>query len=141
MLAEQDGARAELITAALLHDIGHLLHDLPHDAPNDGIDDRHENSAGHFLRRYFTDAVVQPVRLHVAAKRYLCATDPNYLSQLSPPSLQSLNLQGGPMSRDEILDFEKQAFFVRLCSFGVGMTWRRSKPENAANILLCSLHS
>jgi phosphonate degradation associated HDIG domain protein len=107
LLAEQEGASASLITAALLHDIGHLLHDLPDDAPDQGIDDGHENSAFNYLRRLFPDAVTEPVRLHVAAKRYLCAVEPGYLEHLSGPSIVSLRLQGGPMSSDEVDDFRR----------------------------------
>lgn len=106
MFAEQEGATAELIAAALLHDAGHLLHNLPDDAPDEGIDDEHEALAARWLARYFPPEVVEPVRLHVAAKRYLCATDQNYQGQLSAPSLHSLQLQGGPMSAAEITEFE-----------------------------------
>jgi predicted HD phosphohydrolase len=91
----------------LLHDIGHLLHDLPDDAPDQGIDDHHENSASHYLRSLFADDVTEPIRLHVAAKRYLCAVEPGYLELLSGPSLVSLQLQGGPMSAEEIEEFRR----------------------------------
>jgi len=107
--AEQEGADAALITAALLHDIGHLLHDLPDDAPEQGIDDHHENAGYHWLTRWFDASVTEPVRLHVAAKRYLCTVDASYFDQLSPPSIQSLQLQGGVMSADERADFERLA--------------------------------
>ncbi len=105
LLAEQAGASGELIVAALLHDIGHLLHDLPADAPEHGIDDHHENSGYRFLEKHFAPAVTEPVRQHVAAKRYLCSVDPDYQAQLSPPSLLSLQLQGGKMSDDELSAF------------------------------------
>lgn len=101
-LAEQDGASPELITAALLHDIGHLLHDLPDDSPDQGIDDFHENSGYHFLKRWFADSVCEPVRLHVTAKRYLCSVDAGYEAQLSEPSRVSLRLQGGNLSAEEL---------------------------------------
>uniref|UniRef100_A0A7C2P853 HD domain-containing protein n=1 Tax=Schlesneria paludicola TaxID=360056 RepID=A0A7C2P853_9PLAN len=106
-LAEQAGAPPALIVAALLHDIGHLLHNLPEDAPDHGIDDRHEHSGASWLRRYFGPEVAEPVRLHVAAKRYLCAVEPRYLQQLSAPSQLSLRLQGGAMSPEEVHDFER----------------------------------
>lgn len=106
-LAEQEGASASLITAALLHDVGHLLHDLPNDAPDRGIDDHHENAAANFLRQRFPAAVTEPVRLHVAAKRYLSAIEPSYRERLSPPSIVSLALQGGPMSADEVTSFRQ----------------------------------
>jgi [1-hydroxy-2-(trimethylamino)ethyl]phosphonate dioxygenase len=109
--AEQAGASSALIAASLLHDIGHLLHDLPDDAPDHDIDDLHENLAARYLEQHFEFAVSEPVRLHVAAKRYLCATNPDYLSILSEPSIQSLALQGGPMSADEVAEFEKSPFY------------------------------
>ena len=105
-LAEAAGSSPSLITAALLHNIGHLMHSLPNDSPDSGIDDLHETSGHRFLQQYLPDSVTEPVRLHVAAKRYLCAVDPSYAAQLSPPSVTSLQLQGGPMSADEIRDFE-----------------------------------
>lgn len=103
--AEQAQSSPALIVAALLHDVGHLLHRLPNDAPEHGVDDQHESLAARWLRKHFADDVVEPVRLHVAAKRYLCAIDPTYLRQLSPPSLLSLRLQGGPMSEVERQEF------------------------------------
>jgi len=105
-LAEKEGADDCLITAALLHDIGHLLHDLPETAAEDGTDDRHEFRGQHWLQQYFPSDVVEPVRLHVDAKRYLCATESEYQSKLSAASITSLKLQGGPMSGDEIKEFE-----------------------------------
>jgi len=105
LLAEQTGATAELITAALLHDIGHLLHHLPDDAPDRGIDDHHEVIAGRRLQKLFGPEVVEPVRMHVAAKRYLCAVEPGYWESLSEPSQVSLKLQGGPMSAEEVHAF------------------------------------
>ncbi|MFO0879609.1 MAG: HD domain-containing protein [Gemmataceae bacterium] len=100
-LAEQEHAPATLIAAALLHDIGHLLHTLPDDAPDKGVDDQHEALAADWLATRFPPEVVEPVRLHVAAKRYLCSDSPDYLAGLSEPSRVSLHLQGGLMSQDE----------------------------------------
>jgi [1-hydroxy-2-(trimethylamino)ethyl]phosphonate dioxygenase len=119
-LAEQSGAAPDLIAAALLHDVGHLLHDLPADAPDRGTDDRHETTGWRFLQARFPPAVVEPVRLHVAAKRYLCAVDPEYLARLSRSSVVSLSLQGGPMSDREIDEFRENPFHddaVRLRSW------------------------
>ncbi|MFO0948607.1 MAG: HD domain-containing protein [Planctomycetota bacterium] len=106
-LAEQEGAAPELIVAALLHDVGHLLHDLPEDAPDEGVDDHHENAAGNYLRKLFPETVTEPIRLHVAAKRYLVATDGAYKQTLSRPSLVSLELQGGPMTAEEVVHFSE----------------------------------
>lgn len=103
--AKKSGSSPFLIIAALLHDIGHLLHDLPDDAPEAGIDDRHEELGHQWLTRWFPPEVVEPVRLHVAAKRYLCAVEPAYLGRLSEPSVLSLKLQGGPMSLEEAKEF------------------------------------
>jgi phosphonate degradation associated HDIG domain protein len=110
--AERHGAKPALIVAALLHDVGHLLHELPDDAPDHAIDDRHETLAAKWLSQRFGPAVVQPVRLHVEAKRYLCAADPDYARQLSAPSIQSLKLQGGPMTPDERDAFEALPCFA-----------------------------
>jgi phosphonate degradation associated HDIG domain protein len=109
-LAEQAEAGNALIVAALLHDIGHLLQDLPEDIADEGVDSQHEAVASAWLSQHFPPAVSEPVRLHVAAKRYLCTTEPEYLGQLSPASVLSLRLQGGPMSPAEVADFAHQPF-------------------------------
>jgi phosphonate degradation associated HDIG domain protein len=111
-LAVLDGASDALVVAALLHDVGHLLHDLGEDIANKGIDARHEVSGASWLARNFGPEVAEPARLHVAAKRYLCATEPVYLDGLSPASKLSLKLQGGPMDQDEIARFEANPFAV-----------------------------
>jgi phosphonate degradation associated HDIG domain protein len=100
-LAEQDGAAAPLIAAALLHDIGHMVADLGENPAETGVDDRHEALGDAWLRTHFGPEVTEPVRLHVAAKRFLCATEPGYYALLSPDSVLSLSLQGGPMSAAE----------------------------------------
>ena len=110
-LAQEAGASEALIVAALLHDIGHLMHDLPDDAPDDGIDDRHEITGAHWLEKHFPAAVCEPVKLHVPAKRYLCAVDPLYRAGLSAPSELSLHLQGGPMSSAEVDEFRSHRHF------------------------------
>jgi [1-hydroxy-2-(trimethylamino)ethyl]phosphonate dioxygenase len=106
-LAEASGADDALIAAALLHDVGHLLHGLPEDIAVHGIDGRHEHAGAAWLERWFGPAVVEPVRLHVAAKRYLCAVEPPYLAALSAASQASLQLQGGPMNAAELHAFEQ----------------------------------
>lgn len=107
-LAVQAGASDALVVAALLHDIGHLLHSGGEDVAERGIDTRHERIGARWLSPRFGVAVSEPVRLHVAAKRYLCHTDPAYFARLSPASVQSLELQGGPMGIGESRQFERQ---------------------------------
>lgn len=106
-LAEAAGASEEVIAAALLHDVGHFTHDFPVDAADQGIDSRHEEAGARVLQDWFPQIVLDCVRHHVAAKRYLCATDPAYFAKLSEASVLSLNLQGGPMAADEVAEFEK----------------------------------
>jgi phosphonate degradation associated HDIG domain protein len=108
--ALQAGASDALVVAALLHDVGHLLADLDGNAPAVGDrDDRHEIRGAVFLGRYFRPEIARVVGLHVAAKRYMCAVEPGYVRQLSPASVRSLALQGGPFSGHEIRQFERRA--------------------------------
>ncbi|HEY2254288.1 MAG TPA: HD domain-containing protein [Variovorax sp.] len=103
-LAEQAGRPTGTIVAALLHDLGHLLtEENPGSAEQ--RDDLHQFLALPFLRGLFPEAVLAPIRLHVDAKRYLCATDPNYLGILSPASVRSLALQGGVYSEAQARTF------------------------------------
>ncbi len=111
-LAEQDGSASTLIAAALLHDIGHLVHDLPENAADLGLDDEHEALGARWLASHFGPAVTEPGKLHVAAKRYLCTVDTTYLARLSPASVQSLALQGGPLSDREARAFEALPFAI-----------------------------
>lgn len=111
--AKQEGASDELIAAALLHDIGHLLHELPDNATEQGIDDVHEELGAKFLTTYFKEQVVVAVKLHVAAKRYLCLAEAGYYSTLSPTSKSSLLLQGGIMSGAEAKEFESNQFYAQ----------------------------
>jgi phosphonate degradation associated HDIG domain protein len=107
-LAEQAGGDAALIAAALLHDIGHMVHGLGENPADKGVDDRHEALGHEFLCQHFGPDVTEPVRLHVAAKRYLCAVEPDYAALLSPDSVLSLRLQGGPMSSAEVTAFRAE---------------------------------
>jgi phosphonate degradation associated HDIG domain protein len=103
--AEQTGCDDALVVAALLHDVGHLVHDLGEEPAAAGIDDLHEERGHAFLVRWFGPEVTEPVRLHVAAKRYLCAVEPDYFGKLSADSVLSLSLQGGAMSPAEAAAF------------------------------------
>ncbi|TWT32144.1 HD domain-containing protein [Blastopirellula retiformator] len=109
--AEQAGAGDAMIAACFLHDFGHLITGKEESIAEQGIDAQHEELGARFLARHFPPEIVEPGRLHVAAKRYLCATDAAYYEDLSPASLQSLQLQGGAMSTAEIADFESGPFF------------------------------
>jgi gamma-butyrobetaine dioxygenase len=126
-LAEAAGADRPLVAAALLHDIGHLLdgkereplEGLPRgsggaerpresalSSPPESADTRHGEAGARWLSQWFGETVSEPVRLHVAAKRYLCAVDAGYFGLLSPESVRTLSLQGGPMSAAEVAAFE-----------------------------------
>lgn len=109
--AEKSGASAALITASLLHDIGHLLHAFGEDCADEGIDDQHERVGAAWLEQFFPPDVCEPVKLHVPAKRYRCAVDADYHAELSAASVQSLQLQGGPMSAEEIAEFRRHEWF------------------------------
>jgi phosphonate degradation associated HDIG domain protein len=107
-LGEAEGASDELVTAALLHDLGHLLHDLGETPSMRGVDDVHQYRALPFLRGLFGDEVLDAIKLHVDAKRYLCATRPGYHDSLSVDSKRSLLLQGGILSFSEAENFMAQ---------------------------------
>jgi phosphonate degradation associated HDIG domain protein len=97
--AEDDGASDALVTAALLHDLGHMLNRHGETPTLRGIDDQHQYFAIPFMRPLFPPAVIEPIRLHVDAKRALCALEPGYYEGLSDDSKRSLKLQGGSFSR------------------------------------------
>jgi phosphonate degradation associated HDIG domain protein len=109
-LAEREGASAALVAAALLHDVGHLLHGDAGRALGDGRDDRHEAIGARFLARGLPEAVTQPIALHVPAKRYLCRVEPAYAVGLSEVSRRTLALQGGVMSEAQAERFAATPF-------------------------------
>jgi phosphonate degradation associated HDIG domain protein len=110
VFAQADGAAEPLVAAALLHDIGHLVNDEGETPSERGIDDLHQFHGAHFLRPLFCRAVLEPIRLHVQAKRYLCAVRPGYLNALSPDSQRSLVLQGGALDAGAAEAFGQTAF-------------------------------
>jgi gamma-butyrobetaine dioxygenase len=105
-LAERDRAGDALIAAALLHDVGHFAGTRGGPEQMRGTGGQHESTGAAWLARWFGPEVTEPVRLHVAAKRYLCAVEPGYATSLSAASVQSLGVQGGPMRRAELAAFE-----------------------------------
>jgi phosphonate degradation associated HDIG domain protein len=118
--AQATGAPPALVVAALLHDVGHLIGNAPDDLAEWTADDAHERVGGRWLAERFPPEVSDPVRLHVPAKRYLLATDADYFAKLSPASVVTLKLQGGPMSSEEAARFEDEPFhrdavLVRRC--------------------------
>lgn len=109
-LAEKEGASSSLIVAALLHDIGHLTNPDDKAAKHRGEDAFHETVGRNFLSRWFGPDVTEPVLWHVAAKRYLTATEPDYFASLSQGSVRSLELQGGPFTADRAAAFAARPF-------------------------------
>jgi phosphonate degradation associated HDIG domain protein len=106
--AAAEEAPATLIAAALLHDLGHLIEE-----PDDAYGyHRHHEAGAAWLAGRFGPEVTEPIRLHVAAKRYLCAVEPAYAQELSPASVHSLARQGGPMRPAEIAAFEREPHFA-----------------------------
>ncbi len=106
-LAQRQGHDDETIVAALLHDIGHFTSEFGTFTMDDTHDRFHEEAGAQVLDQFFPSIITDCVRHHVAAKRYLCATRPEYFDALSEASVHSLSLQGGPMSPDEVAAFEK----------------------------------
>ena len=110
LLAEEAGASGELIVAGLLHDFGHLSNDQGETPTLRGVDDRHQYHGVSALKGIFADAVLIPIRLHVDAKRYLCAVEPGYWESLSQDSQRSLELQGGVYSAQDVAQFIAQPY-------------------------------
>src|SRR5262245_19843658 len=103
--AERAGASVELIVAALLHDYGHYVYDMEAADILRGVHDRHDTIGSQALAAVFPTAVTEPIRLHIEAKRYLCAVDSSYLASLSMGSTFSLRVQGGPYSAQQAAEF------------------------------------
>jgi phosphonate degradation associated HDIG domain protein len=109
-LAEEERASDELVAAAFLHDVGHLLNRQGETPTARGVDDLHQYFALPFLRAVLPQAVLEPIRLHVDAKRCLCAVDETYFGLLSADSVRSLALQGGIYSPDEAQAFLQKPY-------------------------------
>ena len=109
-IAEQNGEPEIIVVSALLHDIGHFTSEFGMFSMEDTKDRMHEDAGAKVLQNFFPQLVIDCVRYHVAAKRYLCATRPSYFYQLSEASVHSLKLQGGPMCDDEVREFEKNPY-------------------------------
>lgn len=113
-LAELARENDTIILASLLHDIGHFLSDHSDASGCAQQDLFHQNLGAEYLRGFFPDQIVDPVRYHVDAKRYLCAIDKDYISQLTPASIHTLRLQGGPMNAGELIEFEQRPAFQNI---------------------------
>ena len=109
-IAEQNGEPEIIVVSALLHDIGHFTSEFGMFSMEDTKDRLHQDAGAKVLHNFFPQLVIDCVRYHVAAKRYLCATRPSYFYKLSEASVHSLNLQGGPMCDDEVREFEKNPY-------------------------------
>ncbi|GAA2049473.1 HD domain-containing protein [Catenulispora yoronensis] len=109
-LAKREGAAPALVAAALLHDVGHFTGAVHGRDLMAGHDNRHSHQGADWLAAWFGPEVTEPVRLHVAAKRYLCAVEPTYFAKLSEASVYTLSVQGGPMSPEEVAEFEADPY-------------------------------
>lgn len=140
-LAREDGAADALIAAALMHDIGQFIDDAGNAAEQRGMDARHELTGAAYLAPWFPEAVTDPVRLHVEAKRYLCAVEPGYIEALSRASAISLDLQGGPHSAqdaDRFLQLPAAADAIRLRRYddiGKKRDWKVPELETYRSLL------
>ena len=110
MMAEKTKSKDTLICSCLLHDYGHFILDDPDELVREKKDGKHEDIGYEYLKKYFKEEIVEPIKNHVLAKRYL-ARNQKYFNLLSPASITSLKLQGGLMSDDEAQTFEKNKYF------------------------------
>ncbi len=130
-LADKESGDEQLIAAALLHDIGHYTNEFPDDALHRGIDNHHDTAGAAILAPYYPALIVDCVRHHVAAKRYLCRTEPGYFNQLSAASVHTLGLQGGPMNANEARKFGRQTHLKAIIQV-------RKWDERAKTVVLAS---
>lgn len=111
-LALEANQDPEYVTAALFHDIGHIIADDPENKNNPTLkNDSHEQIAADCFEGIFPEKVIEPIRLHVPAKRYLCTKNPDYYAGLSEPSRKSFHLQGGEMPAEEVAQFESNSYY------------------------------
>ena len=142
-IAEKNGMPEVVIVAALLHDIGHFTSEFGTYSPDDTHDRHHEEAGAEVLAAFFPTLVTDCVRYHVAAKRYLCATKPEYFDRLSAASVHTLSLQGGPMDADEVAEFQKnpnleQIIQVHIGRFGIDLG--NQKYRRSHHLVLDRLH-
>jgi len=138
------GAADVLVVAALLHDIGHLVESVPDDIGDWATDAHHELTGSRWLEACFGPQVCEPVRLHVSAKRYLCATEPEYLRTLSAASVLTLKLQGGPMDAAEVATFQNEPYYtdavlLRRCDDQAKVTDLKTADFNHYHALIAHL--
>jgi len=114
-LATAEGAPDALVAAALLHDVGYYLDPVPDNENETRPARRHDVAAGRVLAAFLPEAAVAPIRLHVDAKRYLCAVEPSYRARLSPASIHTMALQGGIMGQEEAAGFAARPFSGDAC--------------------------
>ena len=107
-LADENDEENNVVVAALLHDFGHLVCNMPNNTFEEGSDNYHEELGAKALQEWFEDDIVDAVRLHVDAKRYLCAANPKYKDKLSEASITTMAIQGGPMNKREMLAFRRK---------------------------------
>jgi gamma-butyrobetaine dioxygenase len=129
--AQAGGASDALIAASLLHDVGHFTGPVSGADLMAGTDNRHSHVGADWLAAWFPEAVTEPVRLHVAAKRYLCAVEPDYFDRLSEASVYTLNVQGGPMSTEEATRFAENPFAEDAVAL---RRWDEAAKEPAAQV-------
>lgn len=114
-LATLDNAGAALVAAALLHDVGHFTGAVTGGQLMAGTDNTHSHAGAQWLAQWFGPEVTEPVRLHVEAKRYLCATEPGYAGLLSAASVYTMGVQGGPMRGAELDHFRAEPYAMEAC--------------------------
>jgi len=132
MLAEKNKCSDDLICSSLLHDYGHFVIEDPNQLVTDKIDGRHEIIGANYLKNFFHNKIIEPISLHVEAKKYL-SRDKKYFDSLSEASKISLKLQGGAMSDLEVKKFEKNKNYenaIKLRKFDEGAKQKNIKVKN-----------